>query len=250
MRCLWGRWLHGTSWSLEPSVSWPVGSLAGAVRVWWWHCSPSCSSPWRTVPLFSGLPQQLFGGSCWNYPTLWRRTLLGVAQLLDVSRAACDIPTKKSRGVVSFRGHGVDVWSPSKLVVDCHFKVFSFISLLNVYRVRSTRMMKKIVICLVNVLFCSTYWNIRIFSTNNKETNMSCACFLCASTSSGRMFDLVCMLKASTGLVCLFAICSTFVYTSIPICNTKQYFYQTKYAVLYHSGTYNNVYIGIGSTCM
>ena len=32
--------------------------------------------------------------------------------------------------------------------------------------------------------------------------------------------------------------------------NTKQYIYQTKYAVLCHSRTYNNVYISIGSTCM
>ena len=36
----------------------------------------------------------------------------------------------------------------------------------------------------------------------------------------------------------------------IPICNTKQYIYQTKLSVLHHSRTYNNVYIGIGSTCM
>ena len=57
------------------------------------------------------------------------------------------------------------------------------------------------------------------------------------------------MLKASIGLVCLFAICTTFIYY-IPICNTKQYIYQTKYAVLCHSCTYNNVNISIGSTCM
>ena len=66
---------------------------------------------------------------------------------------------------------------------------------------------------------------------------------------SGRMFGRVCMLKASTGLVCLFAICTAFIYY-IPICNTKQYIYQTKYAVLCHSRTYNNVYISIGSACM
>ena len=35
------------------------------------------------------------------------------------------------------------------------------------------------------------------------------------------VFDRVCMLKASTGLVCLFAFCTTFIYY-IPICNTKQ----------------------------
>ena len=36
----------------------------------------------------------------------------------------------------------------------------------------------------------------------------------------------------------------------IPIRYTKQFMYKTKYAVLHHSGTYTNVYIGIGSTCM
>ena len=90
---------------------------------------------------------------------------------------------------------------------------------------------------------------INVYFTNNKETHMSCACFQRANTRSGRMFGRICMLKASTGLVCLFAICTTFIYY-IPICNTKQYIYQTNYAVLSHSRTYNNVYISIGSTCM
>ena len=57
-----------------------------------------------------------------------------------------------------------------------------------------------------------------------------------------------CMLKASTGLVCLFVICTTFIYISI--CYTKQYIYQIKYTVLYHSRTYDYVYISIGSTGM
>ena len=48
--------------------------------------------------------------------------------------------------------------------------------------------------------------------------------------------------------LCLFAICTKFIY--IPICNTKQYIYQTKYAVLDHSRTYNYVYISMGSTGM
>ena len=86
------------------------------------------------------------------------------------------------------------------------------------------------------------------YCTNNKETHKSCACFQHANTRSCRMFGSVCMLKASTWLLCLFAICTIFIY--IPICNTKQYINQTEYAVLYHSRTYNNVYIGIGSTCM
>ena len=90
---------------------------------------------------------------------------------------------------------------------------------------------------------------INVYFTNNKETHRSCACFQRANTRSGRMFGRVCMLKASTGRVCLFAICTAFIYY-IPICNTKQYIYQTKYAVLCHSRTYNNVYISIGSTCM
>ena len=53
---------------------------------------------------------------------------------------------------------------------------------------------------------------INVYFTNNKETHRSCACFQRANTISGRMFDRVCMLKASTGLVCLFAICTTFIY--------------------------------------
>ena len=82
---------------------------------------------------------------------------------------------------------------------------------------------------------------INVYFTNNQETHRSCACFQRANTRSGRMrFGRVCMLKASTGLVCLFAICTTFIYY-IPICNTKQYNYQTKYAVLCQSRTYNNV---------
>ena len=36
---------------------------------------------------------------------------------------------------------------------------------------------------------------------------------------------------------------------NIPICFTKQYIYQTKYAVLHLSRTYNKVNIGIESTC-
>ena len=53
---------------------------------------------------------------------------------------------------------------------------------------------------------------INVYFTNNKETHRSCACFQRANTRSGRMFGRVCMLKASTGLVCLFAICTTFIY--------------------------------------
>ena len=61
---------------------------------------------------------------------------------------------------------------------------------------------------------------INVYFTNNKETHRSCACFQRANTSSGRMFGRVCMLKASTGLVCLFAICTTFIYY-IPIYITQ-----------------------------
>ena len=40
------------------------------------------------------------------------------------------------------------------------------------------------------------------------ETHTSCVCFQHANTRSGRMFGHLCMLKANTGLVCLFAICT------------------------------------------
>ena len=53
---------------------------------------------------------------------------------------------------------------------------------------------------------------INVYFTNNKETHRPCACFQRANTRSGRMFGRVCMLEASTGLVCLFAICTTFTY--------------------------------------
>ena len=82
---------------------------------------------------------------------------------------------------------------------------------------------------------------IYLYCTDNKETHKSCACFQHANTRSGRMVGRVCMLKASTGLVCLFTFYTIFIY--IPISNTKQYIYHTKYTVLHHSRTYNNVYI-------
>ena len=69
------------------------------------------------------------------------------------------------------------------------------------------------------------HMGINVYFTNNRETHRSCACFQRANTRSGRMFGRVCMLKVSTGLVCLFAICITFIYY-IPICNTKLYIYQ------------------------
>ena len=54
----------------------------------------------------------------------------------------------------------------------------------NVYIIISTRMTKDSVFCLVNVLFCVTYWNI-IYKccTNSKETHKSCACFQYANTA-------------------------------------------------------------------
>ena len=54
----------------------------------------------------------------------------------------------------------------------------------NVNIIISTRMTKDSVFCLVNVLFCVTYWNI-IYKccTNSKETHNSCACFQHANTA-------------------------------------------------------------------
>ena len=86
----------------------------------------------------------------------------------------------------------------------------------------------------INVLHIGIY----LCCTNSKETHKSCACFQHAITRSGRKFGRVCTLKTSTGPVCLFAICTILIY--IPICNIKQYIYQTKYAVLCHSRTCNN----------
>ena len=56
---------------------------------------------------------------------------------------------------------------------------------------------------------------IYLYCTNGKETHKSYACFQHANTRSGRMFGRVCMLKASAGLVCLFAICTIFIYIHI-----------------------------------
>ena len=119
---------------------------------------------------------------------------------------------------------------------------------INVYIIITTRMTKDSVFCLVNVLFCVTYWNI-IYKccTNSKETHKSCACFQYANTAKHSTWSSICTFKASTGPMrhLLFV-----KYTFIPICNTKQYIYKTDYALLHRSGTYNNVNIGIWSTWM
>ena len=54
-----------------------------------------------------------------------------------------------------------------------------------------------------------------IYIVQITETHKSCACFQHANTRSGRMFGRVCMFKASTGLVCLFAICTVFIYVRL-----------------------------------
>ena len=41
-----------------------------------------------------------------------------------------------------------------------------------------------------------------------------------------------------------------FCYLYNPICNIKQYIYKTNYALGHHSRTYNNIFVGIGSTCI
>ena len=117
----------------------------------------------------------------------------------------------------------------------------------NVYIIISTRMTKDSVFCLVNVLFCVTYWNI-IYKccTNSKETYKSCVCFQHASKAKHSTRSGICTLKASTGPMRLFVICKKYIYSNI--CNTKQYIYKTDYALRHHSGTYNKVNIGIGST--
>ena len=54
--------------------------------------------------------------------------------------------------------------------------------------------------------------------------------------------------RANTGRVRLFAICQIYYSRYISMCSTKQYMYKTKYALIHHSRTYTNVYIGIWST--
>ena len=61
-------------------------------------------------------------------------------------------------------------------------------------------------------VLCYILDRIYLYCTNNKETHKSCACLQHANTRSGRMFGRVCMLKASTGLVRLIAICTIFLY--------------------------------------
>ena len=48
------------------------------------------------------------------------------------------------------------------------------------------------------------------YCTNSKETNKSCACFQHANTTKNSTWSGICMLKASTWLMCLFAICTIY----------------------------------------
>ena len=86
----------------------------------------------------------------------------------------------------------------------------------NVYIIIRTRMTKDIVFCLVNVLFCVTYWNI-IYQccTNSKETHKSCACFQHANTAKHSTWSDICTLKASTGPWRLFVICKIYIYSNM-----------------------------------
>ena len=86
----------------------------------------------------------------------------------------------------------------------------------NVYIIISTRMTKDSVFCLVNVLFCVTYWNI-IYKccTNSKETHKSCACFQHANTAKYSTWSGICTLKASTGPMRLFVICKIYIYSNM-----------------------------------
>ena len=136
------------------------------------------------------------------------------------------------------------VWISSDLACTACWNLFIYMTVLhtctpetNVYIVISTRMVKESVFCLVNVLFCATYWNIYLYYTNSKETHDAFVCFQHAN-----------MTKHSTlpGIMRLLLFAQ---YRYIPIGNTKQYTNKTNYAPL-HSRTYNNVNICTGSTCM
>ena len=76
-------------------------------------------------------------------------------------------------------------------------------------------MIKDSVFCLVNVLFCVTYWNIYKCCTNSKETHKSCACFQQAITAKHSTLSGICTLKASTGPMRLFVICKIYIYSNM-----------------------------------
>ena len=78
-----------------------------------------------------------------------------------------------------------------------------------------TRMIKDSVFCLVNVLFCVTYWNIYKCCTNSKETHKSCACLQHANTAKHPTWSGICTLKASTGPMRLFVICKMYIYSNM-----------------------------------
>ena len=59
---------------------------------------------------------------------------------------------------------------------------------------------------------CVLHIGIYLHCTNSNVTPKSYACFQHANTRSDRMFGCVFMLKASTGLVCLFAFCTIYRY--------------------------------------
>ena len=52
------------------------------------------------------------------------------------------------------------------------------------------------------------YMYISIYCTNSKETYKSCVCFQHANTTKHSSWSGICTLKANTGLMCLFAICT------------------------------------------
>ena len=77
-------------------------------------------------------------------------------------------------------------------------------------------MTKDSVFCLVNVLFCVTYWNVKYkCCTNSKETNKSCACFQHANTAKHSTLSGICTLKASRGPMRLFVICKIYIYSNM-----------------------------------
>ena len=99
----------------------------------------------------------------------------------------------------------------------------------NVNIVISTTMMKDSVFCLVNVLFCVTYWNIYINIVQIAKRRTSPAFAFNMQTRPNILFDLVfaCWKQAQDLCVSLLFV----QYRYILICNTKQYIYKTNYAL-------------------
>ena len=79
-----------------------------------------------------------------------------------------------------------------------------------------------------------------IYCANSKDTHNSCVCFQHAKHD--QTFYLLWYLHVEIKHMTCVYLC--YLYNiAIPICNTKQYIYKTKYAPFHYSRTYTNIYM-------